>query len=123
MPRTKASTAKKAEKKEYLVERKSGKFTVEVPGDWKVTFGAMAPGGKNPYSGHGGWTLRFYETKEKQRAVFTDVVSFRDLSIPVKKLVQKVDKESTFKSDGKGNTKATDNVKVEEFFVKDVDEF
>jgi hypothetical protein len=122
MPRAKA-TAKVAGKKEYLVERKSGKFIVEVPDDWKVTFGAMAPGGKNPYSGHGGWTLRFYETKEKQRAVFTDVVSFRDLSLPVKKLVKKIDKDSNFKDDGKGKTKFAENINVEEILVDEIEDF
>jgi hypothetical protein len=121
MPRAKA-TAKVAGKKEYLVERKSGKFIVEVPDDWKVTFGAMAPGGKNPYSGHGGWTLRFYETKEKQRAVFTDVVSFRDLSLPVKKLVNKIDKDSGYQNDGKGNMKAYENVRVEEILVDEIED-
>jgi len=65
---------------------------IEIPGDWKMTFGPWAPrsGGAGPKAftqavvqNQPGWILRVYETKEKQRAVFTNVESFRDLSIPV----------------------------------------
>lgn len=61
----------------------TGKQRITVPEDTKLTFGAIVPGAKaNGYSG-GGWGLRLWTSRDHQLAVFTDVVSFRDLSIPV----------------------------------------
>lgn len=85
----------------YLVERKHEKLRVTVPADWKVTFGPVQPG-REGYGGDRGYALRFYETKEKQRAVFTDVVSFRDLSLPVERLVISKEEKTTNKS-GRGH--------------------
>lgn len=52
---------------------------VTVPAEWKVTFGALWPSSTN---NNGRSALRFWEgNKENQRAVFTDVASFRDDSI------------------------------------------
>jgi len=65
---------------------------VEIPGNWKITFGPWSPQTRSDapktYSEADnqrkpGWILRVYEGKEKQRAVFTNVESFRDLSIPL----------------------------------------
>ena len=63
---------------------------IEIPATWKMTFGPWAPrgGGLRAYSENQvqqkpGWILRVYQTKEQQRAVFTNVESFRDLSIPL----------------------------------------
>jgi hypothetical protein len=70
----------------YLIEFKNGKRQkVTVPSDWKVTFGPAAVGinkkdgpfQKMPLA------LRFYENDTKQRAIFTDVVYFRDTSIKI----------------------------------------
>ncbi len=67
----------------YEIVTSRGKQRITVPAAYKVTFGAVVPGAKaSGYSG-GGWGLRIWESADKQRAVFTDVVSFRDLSIPV----------------------------------------
>lgn len=87
--RAKARTAAKqsAEKITYLIEFKGGKRKrITVPATWKVTFGPLAPGGKN-YNGESKLCLRLYETAERQRAVFTDVASFRDLGIHVEERV------------------------------------
>jgi hypothetical protein len=74
------------EMKIYLIQHKDGhRSRIKVPADWKVTFGPAAAGN------HAGrdnrlqmpLALRFYEAQDKQRAIFTDVVSFRDLSISV----------------------------------------
>lgn len=74
------------ETKTYLIEFASGKKQkVTVPEDWKVTFGPAAVGiskearmtNKIPLA------IRFYEGNEKQRAIFTDVVNFRDMSIQI----------------------------------------
>jgi hypothetical protein len=68
--------------------RSEGRVRVTVPEDWKVTFGPVAPGA-GKYAGGGELALRFYESDTKQRAIFTDVQSFRDLSIPVQRLIKK----------------------------------
>lgn len=74
----------------YILELRGGNLRkVTVPSNWKVTFGPLVP-----YTKHGGGeahpALRFYESKEKQRAIFTDVVSFRDESIPIQERITKV---------------------------------
>lgn len=67
---------------------------VEIPDSWKVTFGPWSPRAgqqqstrtfpaQNELHNKPGWILRVYETKEKQRAVFTNVESFRDLGVPL----------------------------------------
>lgn len=69
-----------------LVEKKDGtEFQIEIQEEWKITYGPAVVGkvgsgldGKVPMA------LRIYETEKLQRAIFTDVVSFRDLSIPIK---------------------------------------
>ena len=88
----------------YLITHQNGKERrITVPDDWKVTFGPAAAGvDKKAY---GGGTvplaLRFYEKGDRQRAIFTDVASFRDLSIKME--VKKVDvqeKQGYAKMDG-----------------------
>lgn len=67
----------------YEILTSKGKQRITVPEDTKVTFGAIVPGAKaNGYSG-GGWGLRVWRDANHQLAVFSDVISFRDLSIPV----------------------------------------
>jgi len=65
---------------------------IEIPDDWKMTFGPWSPRNRSDTprtytegdnQRKPGWILRIYEGKEQQRAVFTNVESFRDLSIPV----------------------------------------
>ena len=76
---------------------------IEVPSDWKVTFGPASKGSnrvgsqtfKMPLA------LRFYENETRQRAIFTDVVSFRDLSIKTKvKKIAIQSKEGFMECDG-----------------------
>jgi len=74
------------EEKTYLITHENGtRRKITVPADWKVTFGPAAKGLK--HDGTRGLkiplALRFYESDTKQRAIFTDVVSFRDTSIKI----------------------------------------
>ena len=74
------------EKITYLIEFKNGRRQkITVPKDWKVTFGPAAAGVNK--KGMGGrdvpLALRFYENENRQRAIFTDVVYFRDTSIEI----------------------------------------
>lgn len=81
----------------YLLHMRSGDLKkVTVPADWTVTFGALYPG-KDQNSGRTG--LRFYKGKQ-QKAVFTDVDAFRDMSIKIEERVTTTKQESFYKGDG-----------------------
>ncbi len=73
---------KQEEVKTYMLSMRDGsRQKVTVPAKWRVTFGALYPG-KEGNSGKS--ALRFWEgNKENQRAVFTEVESFRDMSIQI----------------------------------------
>ena len=84
--------------KTYLIVHENKEETqVDVPANWKVTFGpAVIRGAQKGFNGQKmPMALRFYESDTKQRAIFTDVVSFRDMSIPIR-----VKKKSTQSKDG-----------------------
>ena len=89
----------------YLIIHEDGtERKITVPSDWKVTFGPAAKGmnaGKNP-SYKVPLCLRFYENETRQRAIFTDVVSFRDLSIKTEiKVVTTQEKAGYMECEGK----------------------
>lgn len=86
--------------KVYLIKTGSDEFKITIPESWKVTFGPVSPGSKS-YGGSD-LALRIYETAEKQRAIFTNVQWFRDLSIPV--LRKSVTKKAKSKSVSTDNT-------------------
>lgn len=75
------------EEKTYIITHEDGtRRRVTVPESWKVTFGPAVAGESKSSNGNRfkmPMALRFYETKDKQRAIFTDVVSFRDSSIKI----------------------------------------
>lgn len=89
---------KEVELRSFILELTNGNLRrIKIPADWKVTYGAVCPPRKgNSKSGyavetHAGWThaLRVYEGTH-QRAIYTDVVSFRDESIPMEERVTQV---------------------------------
>lgn len=66
---------------------------ITVPADWKVTFGPIigARGGGTHISNDGvGCALRFWESEKQQRALYQNVVSFRDITIPVEEMAVRV---------------------------------
>lgn len=73
--------SKTTENKTYMVKRRGEELKITVPASWKVTYAPIQPGGR------GEPCLRFYESDQKQRAIFTEVQSFVDVSIGVEKLV------------------------------------
>lgn len=94
-----------------LVTETNGKqFKITIPADYKVTFGKQ-PGssGRTPYE-PAEPSLRIYENDSKQRACFVGIRSFRDLSLPVTRLVISEDGTSRWSSDGDGNTEQTKKV-------------
>ena len=78
-----------------------GPIRVTIPETWKITFGAVVPGAKGGYAA-GAFGLRIWEATDKQRAVFANVASFRDLSIDIMvAAVRKYGTEEWFADDGK----------------------
>lgn len=74
--------------KTYILDCDDGtRKRITVPADWKVTFGPAASGGNKIILGERHlkmpMALRFYESEHRQRAIFTDVKSFRDASIEI----------------------------------------
>ena len=89
------------ETRTLLVERGGkDKFRIEIPADWKVTFGKS--GGNRGFDGER--ELRIYENESKQRACFVGVTAFRDLAIPVERLVVSESGESSWSRDESGLT-------------------
>jgi len=93
--------------KTYLIEFENGKEQkITVPESWKVTFGPASKGANHTTKNSGGvyripLALRFYESETKQRAIFTDVVSFRDTSIQIEEKRTKVqEKDGYMECDG-----------------------
>ena len=70
-------------KRTYVILLKNGSIKkVTVPADWKVTFGGVNP------ARAADTCIRMYESKDKQRAVFSQVVEFyeeTEMEISVKK--------------------------------------
>ena len=106
----------------YLIVHKDRtERKITVPSDWKVTFGPAAAGFSKGTSG--GPTiplaLRFYEDEKKQRAIFTDVVSFRDLSIQTEiKKTSHQEKQGFMECDGQRKA-TTFSTTVEEWINPD----
>jgi hypothetical protein len=99
---------------QYLIERGTEKLKITVPSSWKVTFGPIVPGKSDNRRGYGAYEapncLRFYESNDKQRAIFTGVTGFRDLSIKVEKMIVEIAKVSESK---KTNNKENSSASVE----------
>ena len=102
-----------ADERTLLVKDRQGEFKITIPADFKVTFGTPVGNRGNDYNGR---ELRIYEAGEKQRACFTEVQWFRDLSIPLVRRVVSTSGETTWEDDGQGNVtqKQTRRRKVEE---------
>lgn len=60
-------------------------------------------------------TLRIYETKEKQRACFVDVVEFRDDSIPVEERVTKSQSQTLYRDTPEGRKQVVVEAQVKEW--------
>ena len=103
--------AKATDDRTLLVKTKHEELRVTIPADYKVTFGPVQPGRPDYDNGN---CLRIYESETKQRAVFVNVVSFRDLSIPVQKRSKTVKNSSKSERDSKGNAKSKAETVVEE---------
>lgn len=109
------------EMKTYLLHMKGGTHQkVTVPANWKVTFGPLCPGGKG-YSENGSnsMSLRFYESANNQRAVFTGVQSFRDESIKVMEKITRTQQQTMSKRTGNGAKDVVVEARVSEWIDPD----
>lgn len=96
-------------------------FKITIPADAMCTFGPTAPyasggkgqGGFGMVSQDKGWSLRVYATKSKTDliAVFSGVESFRDISMPMARLVIREAGKSVWKSDEEGYKMETEGTK------------
>lgn len=93
-----------APKTTFMLIMKDGtKRKVTVPEDWKVTFGPLMPGSKDAsHNSSAATALRFYTGKDRQKAVFTGVESFRDMSIGMEEEVVKTQAETFYKDTPEG---------------------
>jgi hypothetical protein len=68
------------------------RYRITVPSNYKITYGKLHAGGGDGNRNYDspGNCLRIYEAENKQRAVFRNVISFRDIGLP---LVKKVDED------------------------------
>ena len=98
----------------YILEMKDGKRKkITVPSSWKVTFGLFAPGA---VGNAGKSALRFYEgSKENQRAVFMEVESFRDMSVPLEEEITKTQDEILSKDTPEGRKQFVVSASVKEW--------
>lgn len=88
-------TAKVGTRSILVYRRNSEPLIVSgIPDNAKITFGALQPG-KDSYDRS--TALRVYTTANNQLAVFTDVASFRDLSLTIQE--RKVTKASEGRSE------------------------
>lgn len=65
--------------------RNGSERKITIPDYWKVTFGPTIPFERKAGAHHGSetWALRLYNG-DKLKAIFTDVINFRDMSIEIR---------------------------------------
>lgn len=99
---------------------KEGEFKITLPEGARVTFGPNVPfTPKNGYVDHDrGYSLRVYEGKGNDTliAVFSNVASFRDITLPHAKLVVREAGKSMWKSDENGY-EVSESVSRESAFI------
>ena len=102
-----------ADKRTYEIVTNEGRMRMEIPDSWKVTYGPVSPGSKSYGDGN---ALRVYENETKQRAIFLNVVSFRDLSIPVQRLLVREKGSEKWEIDS-NSRKRSSSVEIERRWV------
>lgn len=111
--------AKKEEERKvkYLVLQGNEEIIIEVPSDWKLTFGYVNPGkSSDGYSRGEGHCLRVWEGT-KLRAVYGNVRGFRDMDIPLARKVKRETGSATWTMDSEGNFEESKKVEVESKLV------
>lgn len=113
----------KSKGKTFLLSMSDGKdLKIETPEGSRITFGPTIPGKRGASNTYGndaqsGYSLRIYENKKNDSliAVFCDVRSFRDITLPCSKLIIREAGKSVWKSDEEG-FKVEQEVKYDKSF-------
>lgn len=88
----------------YLLIMKDGsKQKITCPTKWTLTFGPLCPGTKE-FNGSSQTSLRIRDGQH-QKAVFTGVESFRDMSMGIEQEVNQTKEETFFREDEAGQKK------------------
>lgn len=97
---------KKVAGRTLWVDTNDGQLKIEIPAGARITFGPTIPFERKngAYHRNDGYSLRVYENSRNDSliAVFAGVQSFRDVTIPVSKLVVREAGTSVWKSDETG---------------------
>lgn len=103
----------------YLVNTRTNQdFVIEIPANWKLTFGYVNPAGsRDSYNRGDGHCMRVYEG-EKLRAVYGDVTGFRDLAIPLARKLVKETGSATWTKDSNGNFEMNEKRSRDEEFLQ-----
>ena len=95
------------EGRKFYVQCAQGDFVIELPAGYRVTFGAVNPGGNPQGMSHRDLhCLRVWDGPGKSamlRAVFCDVRGIRDLSIPLARKITKETGAASWSRDDLGN--------------------
>ena len=111
MPKKKVAKEEIVKKARVLLVKVAGgdELRVTLTSGSRITFAPNVPGGRGKASQFGemrpqGYAIRIYETAKNDSlvAVFTDVIEFRDVEIPVSKLVLREAGKTLWKSDETG---------------------
>lgn len=110
--------------RQIIVRTVEGEKRIGVPKDAKITFGPAIPGPSRERGSYGPpereYALRVYlKTKDNLIAVFTGVREFRDIEMPVEKLVIREAGSAVWKSDETGY-KVEQSVSKKQRFVDDL---
>ena len=106
-----------SETRTFEIVTSSRTLRIKVPENWKITYGLVHPGSKSHQKEY---VLRMYESDTKQRAIFRNVVSFRDTSLEMQELVITSDEtgETVKSSDGSLDLTKKKNITSEWVDVK-----
>ena len=111
--------------KTYILELKNGDTRkITVPAHWKLTYGNVVPyQGKDARQGEARIALRLYDgSKDNLRAVYTDVVSFRDSSIGTMEKRTQVQRKASQRQTDKGLRDVIVEARVTEWVDPDNEE-
>lgn len=115
-------TAKPAAEQKTLLMLCAGgtKRKVTIPADYKITFGSIAskPDQLSRYDGARGWCLRIYDGT-MVKAVFTDVISFREESIAVQVQVTRTESKRMDRSTPSGKRSGVAEMRYTEWAEAD----
>lgn len=115
------------EGRKFYVQCQQGDFVMELPSGWRVTFGAVNPGGNSQgMPSRELHCLRVWDGPGKSamlRAVFCDVRGIRDLAIPFARKMVKETGSAEWHRDDLGNFEQSSKRQIEETIVGEEVEF